>query len=220
MLCFAPLFLTFIFLFFIFSYAYGPLFNYTKEHLYEASWFSFWGGWLLSIVFVFFIKIVVFLILVFFSYILLQVIYIPFCSFIAEFVLKEKGIINPKSFKEILFFNIRMFKIGILKSLALLIISLTIFVVSFFPMLALLPLFFGLLVMAYDSFDYGLELYGLNLSERYGFFRKNFFLVGGHALVLFVLTLIPGLILFTLPFSVVGASLVLGDTYESKRKFA
>ena len=94
------------------------------------------------------------------------------------------------------------------------------FLTPFLSLFALLPLYFGFLILSFDSFDYGLELYGLSLSERKIFFKSYFMMINGHGLILFLLNFIPGLVLLTFPFSVAGASQTLGDMYENQRQTA
>jgi len=153
-------------------------------------------------------------------YILLQIFYIPFCSLLAESVLRNKGIVRVEGVGGMLKYNLSMLRVGLLKSLLLVMIGLILFASSFLPLLSFLPLYFALLVLSYDSFDYGLELYGFNLSQRSTFFHKEFFMLNGHAGVLFLISFVPGLILLTLPFSVIGASLQIGEVYDAKRKTA
>jgi len=216
LLSFFPVLVSSILLFSNFNWLYAKFFNLLKDFLINESSYTFFGGSVLLTVFTFFIKFSSFLILIFLFYILLQILYIPFCSFISESILKKKGIINLNSLKEILTFNLKMFKVGLFKALVVSLVGFFLFLSSFLPVLALLPLYFGFLILSYDSFDYGLELYGLSFSERRAFFRRFFLMINGHALILFLLSFIPGVILLTLPFSVAGASLTLGEMYEQK----
>lgn len=218
LMCVIPLLIALVVLFVAFAKAYAPLLDLLEGFALRAEWFSFWGGSILKTILYFFMNLVVAVLVILSSYILLQIVYIPICSWLAESILAEKGIIRHKSFVSFMLYNLRMFRVGLLKSVILLFLGLLCFVFSFFPFLGFLPLYFGLIVLAYDSYDYGLELYGLNLSERFSFFKKEFLCLNGHAAVLFALTVVPGLVLLTLPFSVVGASLILGETHGFKTK--
>lgn len=151
-------------------------------------------------------------------YIVLQVVYIPICALLAEAVLANRGIVQLASMGASLRFNLGMLRAGLVKSLALIIGGIFCFLFSFIPFLNFLPVYFTLLVLAYDSFDYGLELYGFSFKERIAFVRKEFLLVNGHSGVLFFFSFIPGLLLLTLPFSVIGASLLIGESNEFKRE--
>lgn len=214
----APIFIALVSLYFFYTPLYGSVFGFMNEYFLKANTFDFFGGWILLKLAVFLLKILTAISVFLVFYILLQFIYIPFCSFLAEWVLVNKGIKKFDGLGSMLKFNLSMAKTGLLKSLVLIALGLIFFVTSFFPVLSFLPLYFALIVLSYDSFDYGLELYGLKLSERSLFCRKEFGLINGHAGMLFLLSFVPGFLLLTLPFSVIGASLILGDLYDAKRK--
>lgn len=205
-----------------FSFFYGPIFSLVSSHLEQSllspATFDFWGGGVLLWIASGLVKVLSAIASFLCFYILLQVVYIPFCSFLAEAVLRDKGIVEVKGLQGMITYNLSMMKVGVLKSLLLVFIGLVLFASSFLPLLSFLPFYFALLVLAYDSFDYGLELYGYNLSQRSTFFQKEFFMLNGHAAVLFLLSFIPGLLLLTLPFSVIGASFKLGESYDAKRE--
>jgi uncharacterized protein involved in cysteine biosynthesis len=204
------------------TFFYAPLYSFIlsalEARLISQSQFNFWGGgallWLVNLIVKVFSAIFSFI----FFYILLQIVYIPFCSFLAEAVLREKGIVKVEGLTGMMAYNASMLKIGIMKAALLTLVGLVLFASSFLPLLSFLPFYFAMLILAYDSFDYGLELYGLNLSQRSTYFQKEFFMLNGHAGVLFLMSFVPGLLLLTLPFSVIGASLKLGEVYEVKRK--
>jgi len=217
-LALAPVLLAFVCVSFFYSPLYTFIFSALEHKIISPENFLFWGGgvllWLVTIL----LKLVSAVVSFLFFYIFLQIIYIPFCSLLAENILREKGIIKISGFSRLVAYNISMLKVGLLKSLMLVCIGVVLFATSFVPILAFVPFYFALLVLAYDSFDYGLELYGLNLKQRSTFFQKEFFMLNGHVGVLFLLSFVPGLLLLTLPFSVVGASLKLGEVYEAKRQ--
>jgi len=205
-----------------FSFFYSPLYTFVssllEQKLVHPDTFAFWGGGVLLWVVSGLVKVLSAIMSFLCFYILLQVVYIPFCSFLAEMVLRDKGIVKIEGFSGMLTYNFSMMKVGLLKALFLVAIGIVLFISSFLPLLSFLPFYFALLVLAYDSFDYGLELYGYNLNQRSTFFQKEFFMLNGHAAILFLLSFIPGLLLLTLPFSVIGASVKLGDVYDTKRK--
>ena len=205
-----------------FYFFYGPLYGVVSKTVLmkfiTVGSYTFWGGSVVLWVLTAFLKALSAVASFLVFYIFLQVIYIPFCSLIAEAVLRDKGIIKINGFSEMVSYNFSMIRVGLLKALLLIVIGFVLFLSSFMPFLSFLPFYFALLVLAYDSFDYGLELYGLDLSQRSTFFQKEFFMLNGHAGVLFLLSFVPGLLLLTLPFSVVGASAKLGEIYDTKRK--
>lgn len=206
------------------SFFYSPLYTlvykFLEHRVISTDGFDFWGGAALLWIVKLLIKVLSAVASFVCFYILLQVVYIPFCSLLAEAVLRGKGIVQIQGVSGMLSYNFSMFKVGLLKAVLLVFIGFVLFVTSFLPLLSFLPLYFALMVLAYDSFDYGLELYGFNLNQRSTFARKEFFMLNGHAGVLFALSFLPGLLLLTLPFSVVGASLKLGEVYDIKRTVA
>ena len=219
-LAFSPVLITIICLFLFYFPLFTLVLTLLEQKLISSESFGFWGGglllWLVNVL----VKILaaVFSFIVF--YILLQIVYIPFCSLLAEMILRQRGILEVKGLSGMLSYNLSMLRVGLLKAVLLVFVGLVLFASSFLPFLSFLPFYFALLVFAYDSFDYGLELYGCNLNQRSTFFKKEFFMINGHASVLFLLSFVPGLLLLTLPFSVVGASLKLGEIYDVKRKLA
>lgn len=218
LLCILPVLLAFSLLIFTFGWSYDFAFKVLSTWFVNEEWFTFRGGsvllWLVHLL----IKIVAVIFIVLSYYVILQILYIPFCSLLSEMILKSKGIDSPQGLKGFLVHNLTMLRIGLAKTLLLVGVAFVLFLTSFLPLLSFLPLYFGFLVISYDSFDYGLELYGLSLKQRKTFFTAHFALINGHALILFIVNIIPGLVLLTLPFSVVGASLKLGELYDTQRK--
>jgi uncharacterized protein involved in cysteine biosynthesis len=213
-----PVMLSFTLLLSTFGWVYSVFFGLLKGSFIPEVGFDFFGGSLLLILLTFALKVVTVLFVILLFYVLLQILYIPFCALIAENILNKKGVVEFKSFTEIMKFNFKMLKIGLLKALLVALVGFLLFLSSFFPIFAFLPLYFGFLILSYDSFDYGLELYGLSLSERKFFLESSFLMINGHGLILFLLSFIPGLVLLTLPFSVAGASYTLGEMYEKQRE--
>ncbi len=207
-------------LYFFYSVVFSFFYKLLLPFLEESLKFDFWGGFVIEWIALFGVKVFIGLFVFILFYILLQIVYIPICSVLSERVLKDKGIIQTKSLLDFLKFNFQMFKIGLFKAFILVFLSLFCFLVSFFPPLSFVPLYFALVVMSYDSFDYGLELFGMDLKERFIFARKETLLLNGHAGVLFFCSFIPGLILLSLPFSVIGASLILGEMQNGLKKEA
>ncbi len=200
-----------------FSSLFKVYFSYASEVLLSEGWFDFWGGFILLWLSKLVLKILTGFLTFLTFYILLQVVYIPICSLLAERVLAHKGIVRHDSIWKSLVFNARMLKTGLIKAIVLISLGVFCFMGSFIPILNFMPIYFALIVLSYDSFDYGLELYGLSFGDRVLFIRKEFMAINGHAGVLFLFSFIPGLILLTLPFSVIGASLLVGESNELKR---
>ncbi len=212
-----PIFIAAGGIFFGFSPLFKFYFSYVSEVLISGDSFNFFGGfiilWLAKLV----LKLLVGFLSFLTFYIVLQIIYIPICSLLAEKVLSDKGILKQSTLTESISFGFRMFRAGLLKSVVLIAAGILCFVFSFVPLFNFLPIYFALMVLAYDSFDYGLELYGLSVKERMSFVRREFLVINGHIGVLFLLSFIPGILLLTLPFSVVGASVLIGEKNEFKK---
>ena len=217
-LCILPVMIAFSILTLTFSWSFDFAFEMLSSWFVNVEWFDFKGGsallWFIKLL----LKAVSIIFIVLGYYVVLQVLYIPFCSLLSEMVLKSKGITSPVGLAGFLSHNLTMFKVGLAKTLLVIVVAFVLFLTSFLPIFSFLPLYFGFLVISYDSFDYGLELYGLSLKERRSFFKAHFALINGHSLILFIVNIIPGLVLLTLPFSVVGASLKLGELYDTQRK--
>jgi len=212
-----PVVLSFVLLISTFGWVYSVFFGLLKGPFIPEAGFSFFGGPILLTLLTFALKIVTVLFVILLFYVVLQILYIPFCSIISERILRKKGIVELSSFNEMLLFNAKMMRIGLLKAVLIALVGFLLFLSSFLPLLALLPLYFGFLILSFDSFDYGLELYGLTFSERKFFMESSFSMINGHGLILFLLSFIPGLVLLTLPFSVAGASATLGEMYEQRK---
>ncbi len=215
-----PILISIGFLYLGFEVGYAYLKNLMFSFTVDKWSFDFFGGLILLWLAKFFFKSLTVILVVIFSYIFLQVLYIPFYSFIAERVLKKEfGIeLANESWSAFLLYTVQMIKTGVLKSIIFLLVAILCFALSFIPPLGFLPLYFGLLVIAYDAFDYSLEILSFKLRERLDFIKKETFLINGHTFALGLLSLIPGLMFLFLPFAVAGAALTIGEMYESAKQ--
>lgn len=215
-----PIFISICFLYFGFEYGYSYIRNFLFSFTIEKISFDFFAGFLILWIAKLIFKILSVLLVIILSYVFLQILYIPFYSFIAERVLKKKFNIELKNQNVAAFlsYTLRMLKVGLLKSLLFLIIALLCFALSFIPPLGFLPLYFGLFVIAYDAFDYSLEILDLSLSERLDFIKKEIFMINGHTLILGLLSFLPGVIFLMLPFAVAGGAITVGEMNELNKK--
>lgn len=217
--CLLPIMCAVVFLYFGFSFFYSLVGEFIRDWTINNWSFDFFGGAVLLAISKFIIGFFSGIVLLFLIYIMLQIVYIPFYSLIAERILKKHGIEQKfGGFSGWVVITLRMLRVALLKTIIFLIIGLVCFLLSFFPILAFLPLFFGYFAIAYDSFDYPLEILELGLSERFNFMRNDFFMISGHMTVLGLLSFVPGLVFLTLPFAVAGASSHIGEIYETKRR--
>jgi len=160
-------------------------------------------------------KVVIFLaglvsiVLVFYiGFLISTVIASPFNSILAE---KTLDYLNSSGVKPINFSNwvkitIRQLSVSILRALVFAFIGIFIFVFSFIPLLNILGAFGAFLIVAFDCFDYSMEIKMMNLKKRLTYFRTNFTVFAGMALILVLTLMVPGLTLLLLPCAVVGAA--------------
>lgn len=90
----------------------------------------------------------------------------------------------------------------------LLILCLTVF--SFFlallPGLGLVGLYLGALVLSFDMMDYGFDVSGLTVKERFAFFKSNMAAFLGFSLGLVIVMAVPVVNVLLVPSSIVAAS--------------
>lgn len=154
----------------------------------------------------------------YFSYVLLSIVGAPFYSLMADMIIERRGLKgkNQNSFVRWLYTTIRMLLISIIKMGFFLGLSLILFVISFFAIgMFLVPWFLSLMV-AYDCLDFAFECRGLSLRQRMGYFSAHFSLFFGLALVILVISIIPGLFTFMLPFFIAGGAEAFADIQLAK----
>lgn len=204
-LCLVPFIVDFILLFGALYVGFQTVPQLVAPFLPAAT--GFWTGalgFIVKIFFSLFSLTISFLVIM----IVANIICIPFFSVIAEKVLRLKKSIpaTPIGTKQILLHNLNMFKVGLLKALILLVISLACVILSFFPVASLLGSYIGFIIIAFDCSDYALELKALKLSERFAFLHKNLAFYMGAALVVGASCLLPGLNFLLLPLFIIGSS--------------
>jgi len=163
-----------------------------------------WAQWLMyPLVFLF--GVVYLVLLIYFTYILGLLISAPFMGFMAEKILRARGIKADVSV-------FSMLKISVIKMILFSLVGIVLFACSFIPGLNLISSFGAFLILAFDSMDYSFEAHGLTLSSRLKFFRQRLPLFLGMASALGLTLLVPGLTLLILPFAVSGAAVLYRES--------
>ena len=149
----------------------------------------------------------------YFSFILISIIAIPFNSLLAERTLMAQGRLQPEPFQwaKWVRFNAKMLWIGVIKGILFLFAGVLLFLFALIPGLNLVTTFAACFLIGFDAMDYGFEAMGMNLSERFQFFRKRFSHFFGMSVIIFPILLVPGLLVLIYPFAVVGASNLLSE---------
>lgn len=159
-----------------------------------------WTSWLIyPALFLFWIAFLV--LLIYFTYVLSLLISAPFMGFMAEGILRARGIKADISMWS-------MMRIAIYKVFLFALVGVVLFVCSFIPGLNLLSSFGVFLILAFDCMDYSFEAHGLTLRARIRFFVNRLPVFLGMASALGLTLLVPGLTLLILPFAVSGAAVL------------
>ncbi len=132
----------------------------------------------------------------------------PFNSILAEKTLDYKNSSGVKPINFVMWLKISMRQIGIslIRALLFAFIGIVIFIFSFVPLLNIIGAFGAFLIVAFDCIDYSMEVKMMGLKKRLAYFRKNFSVFSGMALMLGLTLMVPGLTLLLLPCAVVGAA--------------
>lgn len=155
--------------------------------------------------------------LTYLAYIVQALIAIPFFTLLADKVLLRLGakVHAPQKMREWIAFNLRMFRVGLVKTVLFLIFAVFLFGLSFVPGLNLLSLFGTLLILSFDCMDYSFEGMGWRFRDRLGFQRRNGVQWMGAAVGLGLTLVIPGLTLLVVPGAVVGGALLVHESRSS-----
>ncbi|MEC9282625.1 MAG: EI24 domain-containing protein [Bdellovibrionota bacterium] len=153
-------------------------------------------------------------------YILSMIVAIPFNSLIAEKTLElEKAeYIQPNGMGDWISFNFQMVITALIKAMLLLVVSIPMLIFSFIPFLSLIAGFYTVLVIAYDSCDYALELKGRKLKQRWQFFKEHFWELAGYTTILSVFFAIPFVNIFLIPVFITSGSLYVSEAYLPQQK--
>ncbi len=146
--------------------------------------------------------------LVLITFLLINLLAFPFNALLAEKVmaLETGSVYQHPNLLSWIKFNIRMLSISFLKTLIFLLVSALLFTMSFIPVLQVAAGAVGGLIIAFDCWDYGLELEGMGLKQRLYLFYSHFWELLGFGITVGFFFLIPGLNFFLLPIAVIGGT--------------
>lgn len=133
-----------------------------------------------------------------------------FLSLLAERILKEDGLAPDLSMIEQLKLMSRMFMISLNKGVIFFAAGILFFVFALVPGLNAAAGLGLLLLLAFDTVDYSLEIYGLSLSERFAFVKKNAAAFAGVVTAVGFVLWIPVLNVLLFPALVAGAAELTG----------
>jgi len=162
----------------------------------------------LSGVAVFLARFVSVILIFYIGFLISTVIASPFNSMLAEKTLDYTNCsgVKPLDFKNWVQITLRQLGISLLRALVFAFIGIFIFIFSFIPLLNILGAFAAFLIVAFDCFDYSMEMKMMNLKQRLAYFREHFTVFSGMALMLGLTLMVPGLTLLLLPCAVVGCA--------------
>ena len=145
-----------------------------------------------------------------------KIVVIPFNSIIAEKTLQFDGVIKDQRFhfKSWVRRAIRLFIIAVFQAVFFVVLGGVLFVLSLIPLVQMAAWYLGLLVVAFDCADYGMELANLSLRGKLRLVRRRLPEFSGFALVMGLTFLIPLLNFFFLPIAVIGATRLVGTFPE------
>jgi uncharacterized protein involved in cysteine biosynthesis len=192
----------------VFAFGYFP--DVLKEWLPKPESFVtsvlYWSGYVLGMILYLALSFIV-------AYFVATLVAIPFNSFLAERVLIKTGSVVEKPFvlKQWVRVWLSMLMVSVLKSAVFLIVGLVVFVLSWIPLLSIPAAFCGLLILAFDTWDYALEIKEYGFTRRMNAFAEHFSSLAGYASGMGVAFIVPGLGLLLFPGFVVGGALVVAE---------
>ena len=134
----------------------------------------------------------------------------PFLSLLAERILREDGLAPELPAAAQLKLMARMVLVSLNKGVIFFVLGLIFFVFALVPFLNAVAAFGVLLLLAFDTIDYSLEIYGLTLAERWSFVKRNASAFAGVAAALAFVLWIPFLNVLLFPVLVAGAAELTG----------
>ncbi len=181
-------------------------------------WIVSWIPWVFKTLFSWIIGIFVSTLYIYIAFIFIQIVSSPFYSLAVEryFRLEKIPVVYLKSTSDWAWYSLRMLRVSLIKSLFFGVIGVILFILTFIPGLNFFSPYFTSFVMAYDSYDYSLELFNYGFNDRMGFISKHAFDLQPMTLYMLPAALIPGVALFLMPLSVLGGAVVITRIIQSK----
>lgn len=207
--------LSFVVIFTIFQFLFGALVSTQfmdfitalRAMLPDLGWFSLFLSWILTAG----IVIMGWVLSLAVSWAIMRLLLAFLLSFMAEKILQEMNLPTPGA-DQIL----RTLLTGLKRAFLLLLISLPFAILLLIPGLNLVAIVAFALILAADQMDFAMEALGWSLAERWAFLRRHPAAWLGMAGLLMILSLIPFLGLFLLPFTVAGGTLLVARLSTAK----
>ena len=135
---------------------------------------------------------------------------LPFNSLLAEETLKNQNFLEspPFSMSHWIKLTLRMLRVGLLRTVVLLIVGAVLFVFSLIPVVQLVAAFFGFVILASDAMDYSLELKELGLRQRFRVLKEYFWEIAGFGCCFGLTSLVPFLNFLLLPIGIIAGALL------------
>lgn len=178
---------------------------------------SGWGAWIYyPVLFMLWLVFLFLSIYILFSF--GSILAAPFNALMAEKLLVEYEIIHEERFsiKKWLSFTFKMLWVSLKKMVVFAFIGIFIFIISFVPGLNIVSIYLAMAIVAFDSFDYYFEVLGWNLRQRMMFFRSHLPIFLGLALFFLATLILPGMTLFLIPLSIVGAGSIIKNLKDNE----
>ncbi len=154
-----------------------------------------------------------------FSYLLFIVfltIAAPFFSMAVESHFHKENVIPDRSFLKQFQFSMKMLWVGLCRTLLFVIMTVIFFLIGWALGMPIISLAFSSWALAFDVFDYSLEMFGFKLNERLDFARMN---LGAYLALGFVLSVnfwIPFMLFLLYPLCIIGVAKLI--THKNKKK--
>lgn len=184
--------------------------QYLGQLIPEKSFFFKSAFWILNLI----AKLLVSILILFFGFVFIQIISIPFYSLVCERILQKRKVFPERPFRLATWLRTtgRLFVISIFRMSLFMGFGIVFFLISFIPGLHFIGLFYSALVMSFDTIDYTLEVYELGLGKRFSMYFDYFSFFIGLSITLIPSFFIPGLTIFLLPVTVVGTAVCYAET--------
>lgn len=213
-----PFILGLFFVYYTFYFGYEFLYNYINQQfegyltakLYEQGLLFRMFSWVIKVL----IKFLVSVILIYISFVFVQLLSVPFYSLICERILIKRGLYPTGDFNFGIWIrrSISLFLASLIRMFIFFMVGLLIFFISFLPGLQFLLFVYSGLVIALDSLDYTLEIYDISLSRRLYIYMSQIDYFLGMTVLLLPSLMFPGLSLFLVPVAVVGSAVSFADS--------
>src|SRR6185312_12928176 len=164
------------------------------------------SSWLLHVV----LWLLFLVLYLYFIYVIASIVGMPLYRKLAQKTLEQLGVFQPRrDFGANVRHSAKMVLVALERAVILVVCATVLFSASFVPGLNFFAMFIGFILVAFDMSDYALELEGYRLVRRFLFLLTALPEYLGMALFIALTALVPGLIVLTMLFAVIGATHVV-----------